>query len=343
MQRRRAAPRSNGQSYTRRWIVSAPGSRPHRPCSSRTAVGLVACSPCQSDQLAVPKPRGGLQRVLWAVGPLQRRRHDRTTAGLVSSPAALKHHMRGPFHQSNRSECQWPKRTTAGSVASSAPRRARVFPSAANAAVAAKSRAAELHAAGTRLLPLGCNQDGDHVIAVFTHWGKFVDEEAGAPPLEVLRMALLAFEEACDVADKLGPEHRSIVVICLGWPVPVGVALAGYRIFTSHYPGRVKRIATYPVSDVWFPLISAALWFMAQADLVVLCASEAEVVEVARLKSPEMLPEAWRGGLDAVNERFQPDYAYMNSLSLEFVNPFASNGSEYDVALEGPWYEAVPQ
>eukprot|EP00930_Biecheleria_cincta_P042053 TRINITY_DN28926_c0_g1_i1.p1 TRINITY_DN28926_c0_g1~~TRINITY_DN28926_c0_g1_i1.p1 ORF type:complete len:314 (+),score=78.81 TRINITY_DN28926_c0_g1_i1:32-973(+) len=195
-------------------------------------------------------------------------------------------------------------------------------------------RPVELLQDGRRFRELGPNQDGDLVFALDFCWGHFYDDEEG--PLNCLRMVLLAAERACEAGDAIG--HPTFVLIVFGGPPPCIFAQACYKFLDKHYPERLKTAVVYPLPSVWATVVSACLYFLGAAtrQKMALVSQEVELIEAARL-GQEQLPEDWRGGLEAVDEKFQPDKALLQSLVLEYLNPFGESGDAAAQSMEGSW------
>eukprot|EP00440_Ansanella_granifera_P072685 gb/GFBE01078877.1/.p1 GENE.gb/GFBE01078877.1/~~gb/GFBE01078877.1/.p1 ORF type:complete len:353 (+),score=66.14 gb/GFBE01078877.1/:1-1059(+) len=195
--------------------------------------------------------------------------------------------------------------------------------------------AVEMLNEGRRYRELGPNRDGDLVFALDFCWGHFYTEEEG--PLNVLRMVLLAVERAFEAADAV--DHPQVVLIVFGGPPPCIFSQVCYRFLDKYYPNRLKRAVIYPVPYMWATVVSACLYFLRAEtqEKISVVSEEAELVEAAALTGPEQLPEDWRGGILEVDARFHPDKALLNSIIMQYLNPFADSGAATEQAMESSW------
>jgi len=209
------------------------------------------------------------------------------------------------------------------------------LPSAAEAELAAKSHAAHLLKENRRFRQLAVNRDGDLVYVMDSCWGHFVTEDASE--LELLRMMILGVEAAVNKADAAG--HPQLVVISFGGASPCSWSQATIRVLQANYPCRLKRAVVYPVPYLWASVAYASLFFMDEETRakVWVVSEEAEVVDAARLVGPEQLPEDWRGGFDGVTARHKPDTSLLESLVMEYLNPFGDSGTQLEADLAKPW------
>eukprot|EP00931_Biecheleriopsis_adriatica_P014023 TRINITY_DN11561_c2_g1_i1.p1 TRINITY_DN11561_c2_g1~~TRINITY_DN11561_c2_g1_i1.p1 ORF type:complete len:337 (+),score=79.11 TRINITY_DN11561_c2_g1_i1:107-1012(+) len=196
-------------------------------------------------------------------------------------------------------------------------------------------RPLEMLQEGRRFRELGPNKDGDLVFALDFCWGHFYEAEEG--PLNCLRMVLLAVEKAFEAADAIG--HPQVVLILFGGPAPCLFSQVCYKFLDRNYPERLKKAVIYPVPGIWSSVAYACMYFLKAStrDKIGLATEEAEVVESASLTGPEQLPEDWRGGMDEVELKHQPDRSLLQSIVKDFLNPFGESGEAIEKSMEGPW------
>lgn len=198
------------------------------------------------------------------------------------------------------------------------------------------TKAAALLAEGVRFRRLGFNQDGDLILAVDALWGHF---EEGTTLEDLIRMCILGAEAACVEVDADETASGKFVVVAFGGPLPYLFSRVAARIFSRHYPKRLRRAVVYPVPSMFVIMADAFLYFVPERirKKISLVTEEDEVVSTAKLRGPEQLPHAWRGGITEVEAQHQPDTSLLNGIICEYLNPMASSGDEVEQALEGPW------
>mmetsp|Transcript_93223 Transcript_93223/g.240915 ORF Transcript_93223/g.240915 Transcript_93223/m.240915 type:complete len:401 (+) Transcript_93223:24-1226(+) len=198
-----------------------------------------------------------------------------------------------------------------------------------------RTRAAELLVENRRVRYLGKSAEGDLVLAVDNCFGDWINEDAC--DADVLHMSLLGVE--CVVAQMDACGHPKVVLIIFGGPAPYTFTRCCVKVLSSHYPGRLKKVVVYPVPHAWSWVFSSCMYFIGgeMRERIALVAEEQEVVEAAGLQDAEILPARWRGGFDAVAAEFDPDTTLLNSMVMEYLNPFADNGEELEEKVECTW------
>lgn len=232
-------------------------------------------------------------------------------------------------------QSQWNVQDAAIAVRNTLAWRMRVLPSVEESAAVSSGRPQALLEEGRRVRSLGLNRDGDLVVAIDFCWGSFISDDASA--LDALRMLLLGAEAMIEEADAAG--HSQLVVVCFGGPPPCELARALFRCFEKHYPNRLKTAVIYPVPGIFAKVAHACFAFVSIGirQKILIATQEDEVVEGARLTSALQLPEDWRGGIDAVVEKYKPSYNLLNSMVLRYLNPFQGSQEQLELALDSPW------